>query len=230
VVKSALIVLAACAACERKPAAPAGTVVDEGVFVTTQDGTPIARETFAIRRVVDHLVITAHGETLDGAPIKNTQEGELETDLAYHPLRLSYRYEAGRESFRDTIGGTPLALDRVRDDGKDPEHVVASGPVDLFVEGPGTIALTAVCHVSQPATLVTLSTLHSGYRGKVLIRSVTPAGPFTRLTIRFLGDFELEVYCRGDKLIASGLRGNALWNVREGSEAELAPIRDAKAP
>jgi len=228
--KSALVVLAACAACERKPAAPPGTVVDEGSFVTTQDGKPIARETFAIRRVGNHFVFTAHGETVEGAPVKNTQEGELETDLAYRPLTLTYRYDAGRESFRDTIGGTPLALDRVRDDGKDPEHIVASGPVDMYVEGPGTIALTAVCHVAEPATLVTLSTLHSGYRGKVLIKSVAPAGPFRRLTIRFLGDYELEVYCRGDKLIASGLRGNALWNVREGSEAELAPIRDAKVP
>ena len=44
------------------------------------------------------------------------------------------------------------------------------------------------------------------------------------VAIKFLDEFEVELYCEGDKLIASGLRNNKLWNVREGREADLAAI------
>ena len=115
-----------CAACAKKPTTPAGELIDQGTLVTTLDAKVTSCETFAIRKLDAHLVITA-----------NT---------------------AGADSFRYVLGGTPLALDRIRDDGQ------------------------------------------------------------------FLDDFEVELYCEGDKLIASGLRSNKLWNVREGREADLAAI------
>lgn len=224
----ALLALPLCAACGRKAAAPAGTVIDEGTLITTQSGKITAKETFAIRQVDDHLVITARSATVEGAPVANTQEGELETDLQYRPRRLTYHFAAAREGFRYTLGGTPLTLDRIRDDGEKPEHLVAPGPVDVFVEGPGLIGMTAVCRVDKPVTLTTLSDFESGFKGKVVVKTVMPAGKLVKRTIKFLDEFEVEVYCEGDKLIASGLRSNQLWNVREGREDDFAAARDAK--
>ncbi|CAN5918518.1 hypothetical protein BH11MYX3_BH11MYX3_39590 [soil metagenome] len=219
-----LVALILCAACEKKPAAPRGELVDEGTLVTTLDGKVTSRETFAIRKVDGHLVITANSSTVDGVPHANVQDGELETDLQYRPLKLSYHYKAGADSFRYVLGGTPLALDRIRDDGQNPQHVASHGPIDVFVEGPGLIGMTAVCRVAQPITLETLSDFESGYKGKVVVKTVAPAGKLVKRTIKFLDDFEVELYCEGEKLIASGLRGNKIWNVREGREADIAPF------
>ncbi len=212
-------------ACHTKPAKPPGELVDEGTLVTTLDGKVTAREAFSIRKVDTHLVIAANSSTVDDAPRQVVQEGELETDLDYRPLKLNYHYVAGADSFRHVIGGTPLALDRIRDDGQKPEHIAATGPVDVFVEGPGLIGMTALCRVEQPTTLSTLSDFESGYKGKVVVKTVAPAGKLVKRTIKFLDEFEVELYCEGDKMIASGLRGNKLWNVREGREADLAAIK-----
>lgn len=214
-------------ACERQAAKPAGTVIDEGTFVTTQKDKVTARETFAIRKVEDHLLITAASSTVEGAAIAIHQDGELETDLQYRPLRLTYHYAAAKDGFRYTLGGTPLALDRTRDDGGKPEHIVATAPLDVFVEGPGLVAMTAVCRVDKPTTLTTLSDFESGFKGKIVVTAVAPAGKLVKRTIKFLDEFEIELYCEGEKMIASGLRGNQLWNVREGREADFTAARDA---
>ena len=214
-------------ACERQAAKPAGTLVDRGTLITTQDGNVTARETFRISKVGDHLVIAASSETVAGVERAVQQDGELETDLQFRPLRLTYHYAAAADGFRYTLGGTPLALDRTRDDGKKPEHVVSTGPVDVFIEGPGLIALTALCRVRQPTTLTTLSDGNSGFKGKVVVKTVAAAAKLQRLTIKFLDDFEVELYCDGDTMIASGLRNNHLWNVREGRETDFAAARDA---
>lgn len=217
------------AACEKKPAPPAGDLVDEGVLVTSIDGKITAREKFSIRKVGEHLVIRSSSETVDGAATPIQQTGELETDLAYHPLRLDYHYMSKAESFRYTLSGTPLRLDRIRDDGDKPEHADSVNQPDVFVEAPGLIALTPVCKVTTaPSSLSTMSTPTSGFRGKVNIKTVATAGKLKRLTIGYLNDFEIELYCDGDKMIASGLRGNKLWNVREGREADFEAARDAK--
>jgi hypothetical protein len=222
-----LPIIAALCGCEKQPDKQPGTVVDEGTIFTEQDGKLQAKETFSIRRVGDHLVTRASSDTVPDVPRQVHQEGELETDLAWHPLRLTYQYAAKPEGFRYTLGGTPLALDRTRDDGKQPEHVVATGPIDVFVEGPGLIAMTALCKVDKPATLETLSDSHSAYRGKIVVKSVGTAAKLKKLVVKFLDDFEIEVFCDGDKLVASGLRGNNLWNIRGGREADYAAARDA---
>jgi hypothetical protein len=219
-----LVPLVLCAACEKKAAKPPGELIDEGTLVSTLDGKVTSRETFAIRKVDGHLVITASSSTVEGSPRANVQDGELETDLQYRPLKLTYHYKAGADSFRYVLGGTPLALDRIRDDGQNPQHIAAHGPVDVFVEGPGLIGMTALCRVAQPTTLETLSDFESGYKGKVVVKTVAPAGKLTKRTIKFLDDFEIELYCDGEKLIASGLRGNKIWNIREGREADIAPF------
>ncbi len=217
-----LVVWVLCSACEKKPAKLAGELVDEGTLVTTLDGKVTARETFSIRKLDGHLVITAQSSTVEGAPRQVVQHGELETDLQYRPLKLTYQYKAGSDSFRYVLGGSPLALDRIRDDGQHPQHIAAYAPIDVFVEGPGLIGMTALCRVEQPTTLGTLSDFESGYKGKVIVKTVAPAGKLTKRTIKFLDEFEVELYCEGEKLIASGLRSNKLWNVREGREADVA--------
>jgi hypothetical protein len=225
---SLLLVLAACGTSSKSEPAPAGTLVDQGVIVTTIDGKPAAKETFSIHQVGEQLVIRAHSATLPGSARPSTQEGVLETDLHYRPRSLTYHYAAPTDGFRYTLGGNPLALDRTRDDGKNPEHIVATGAVDVFVEGPGLIGMAAACQFDAPTTIPTLSDFESGYKGKVVIKSVEPLGKLRRLKIKFLDEFEVELYCDGERFVASGLRSNKLWNVREGREAEFAVARDAK--
>lgn len=222
-----LVACLVCTACDKRPGKPAGELgelIDEGTLVTTLAGKVTARETFAIRKLDGHLVLTANSATVEDAPHRIVQDGELETDLQYRPRKLSYHYVGGADSFRYVLGGTPLALDRIRDDGQKPEHIAASSPVDVFVEGPGLIGMTALCRVAQPTTLGTISDFESGYKGKVVVKTVAPAGKLTKRTIKFLDEFEVELYCEGEKLIASGLRANRLWHVREGREADLAAI------
>lgn len=224
-----LVIAIAFIACEKKPAkpAPTGTLVDEGTLVTTNDGKVTARETFSIHKDGEKLVLRASSATVEGAKVPSQQEGELETDLAYKPIRGTYRYAAKQDGFRYTLGGTPLTLDRIRDDGQKPQHIVASGPVEVFLEV-GLIGLTALCRVEAPATLNSIADFESGYRGgKVVIKTVGKAASLKKLTVKFLDEFELEVYCDGDKLIASGLRGNKLWHVREGRETDFTAARDA---
>ncbi|MBA3463430.1 MAG: hypothetical protein H0T46_25975 [Deltaproteobacteria bacterium] len=224
-----LVIAIACIACEKKTAkpAPTGTIVDEGTLVTTLDGKVNAREKFSIHKDGDKLVLRASSATVDGAKVPSQQEGELETDLAYKPIRGTYRYTAKQDGFRYTLGGTPLTLDRIRDDGEKPQHIVASGPVELFVEI-GLIGLTALCRVEAPATLNSIADFESGYRGgKVVVKTVGKAAGLKKLTVKYLEEFEVEVYCDGDKLVASGLRGNKLWHVREGRETDFAAARDA---
>lgn len=228
-----LLALVACSkSSSDKPAQEApgpapGEVIDEGTIVTTTDGKVTAKETFRITKTADRLYITASSATTPDAKVANQQEGLLETDHAYRPIAMTYTYKADRNGFSYKLGGSPLVLDRTRADGERPEHVEAKGPVDVFVEGPGLIAMQALCRVEQPATLATLSDFESGYKGKVVVKTVGKSATLTRLTVAFLDTFEIEVYCDGAKLIASGLRGNKLWNVRAGSEAVFEAARDA---
>src|SRR4051812_27957368 len=92
-------------ACNKQPEQPPGTVIDQGTIVTTVDGALQAKETFSIRKVGDHLVTRSSSDTVAGAPHQVHQEGELETDLAWHPLRLTYQYAAKQDGFRTTLGG-----------------------------------------------------------------------------------------------------------------------------
>lgn len=213
---------------DQPPQAPApGDTVDEGTIVTTTDGVITAKETFRISKTADRLYITASSATTPEAKVQNQQEGRLETDHAYKPIALTYTYKADKDGFSYKLGGTPLVLDRTRADGQRPEHVEAKEPVDVFIEGPGLIAMQALCRVDKPQTLGTISDFESGYKGKVVITAVTKAATLTKLVVKFLDTFEVEVYCDGAKLIGSGLRGNKLWNVRSGSEAAFAAARDA---
>ena len=222
------LALIACSKSSDKPApAPApGEVVDQGTIVTTTDGVVTAKETFTITRSGERLVITASSETTPEAKLGNQQAGRLETDLAYKPIEMTYTYKAAKEGFSYKLGGTPLVLDRTRADGERPEHVEAKEPVDVFVEGPGLIAMQALCRVDKPTILGTISDFESGYKGKVVITAVTKAATLTKLAVKFLDTFEIEVYCDGAKLIGSGLRGNKLWNVRKGSEAVFEAARN----
>ena len=229
-----LFALVACSKAGDQPAdqpAPApGDVVDEGTFVTTLDGAVTAKETFRITKTTDRLYLTASSATTPESKVQNQQQGRLETDLSYKPLAMTYAYKAAKDGFRFVLGGSPLVLDRTRDDGQQPEHVEAKGPIDVYIEGPGVIAMQALCTVDKPTTLNTISDFESAYKGKILVKSVTKAATLTRLAIKFLDNFELEVFCDGRTLIGSGLRSNHLWNVRAGSEAVFEPARDAPLP
>ena len=227
------LALAACSKSSDKPADPPpqgpapGDVIDEGTIVTTLDGKVTAKETFRITKTADRLYITASSTTTPDAKIQNEQEGRLETDHAYKPLAMTYTYKAKERGFSYQLGGSPLVLERKPSDSGKAERIEATGPVDVFVEGPGLIAMQALCRVDQPTTLSTISDFESGYKGKVVVKAVTKAATLTRRTITFLETFEVEVYCDGEKLIGSGLRGNKLWNVRAGSEAAFEAARDA---
>lgn len=210
-----------------EPQGPApGDVIDEGTIVTTTDGKVTAKETFRITKTADRLYITASSATTPDAKVQNTQEGRLETDHAYKPIAMTYAYKADKLGFSYNLAGSPLTLVRTSD-GEAPKKIEATGPVDVFVEGPGLIAMQALCRVDKPTTLGTVSDFESAYKGKVVVKTVTKAASLTRLTIKFLEEFELELYCDGPKLIASGLRANKLWNVRTGSEAVFEAARDA---
>lgn len=208
-----------------QPAPTPGDVIDEGTIVTTLDGVVTAKETFRITKTADRLYVTASSATTPEAKVANQQEGRLEADLAWKPIAMTYTYRADKDGFSYKLGGSPLVLDRTRADGERPEHVEAKEPVDVFVEGPGLIAMQALCRVDKPTTLGTISDFESGYKGKVVITAVSKAATLTKLAVKFLDTFEVEVYCDGAKLIASGLRGNKLWNVRAGSEAAFEAAR-----
>jgi hypothetical protein len=205
---------------------PPGDKVDEGEIVTTTDGKVTANELFTITKTADRLYIMTSSATTPEAKVRNVQTGLLETDHAYKPVSMTYNYQAEKGGFTYKLGGAPLTLERKPDSGK-PERVEATGPVDVFVEGPGLIAMQALCRVEQPTTLPTISDFESAYKGKVVVKTVGKAASLKKLTIAFLDTFEVEVYCDGPKLVASGLRGNKLWNVRKGSEAVFEAARDA---
>lgn len=209
--RALLLLLTLLASCEK--AKPKGELVDEGVFISTSDGAEIAREEFSIRKVNDTLVTTAQS---------TTGGGELVTDLAWHPIRMDYKYTGKPIGFRLTLHGSPLVLDRVRDDNDKPERATADmRKIDYFVEAPGMIALTPLCSVTEPKIYSTLSTSTSGYNGRISVKAVDKAGALKKVTIAYIIDYEIELYCDGTKIVASGLRSNKLWNVREGREADF---------
>jgi len=227
-----LLLFFALAACSKsssdKPpqGPPPGDKIDEGEIVTTTDGKVTANELFKITKTADRLYIETASATTPDAKVRNVQTGLLETDHAYRPISMTYNYQADKGGFTYKLGGSPLTLERKPDDGK-PETIEAKGPVEVFVEGPGLIAMQALCRVDKPTTLPTISDFESAYKGKIVVKTVGKAATLTKLTIAFLDTFEVEVYCDGPKLIASGLRGNKLWNVRKGSEAVFEAARDA---
>jgi hypothetical protein len=211
---------------DKSPPPSPGEVIDEGTIVTTTDGVVTGKETFRITKDGDRMYITASSATTPEAKVANQQEGRLVTDLSWKPIEMTYTYKADKDGFSYKLGGSPLALDRTRADGTKPEHIEAAAPVDVFVEGPGLIAMQALCRVDKPMTLTTVSDFESGYKGKIVVKTVGKAQALTKLTIAFLDTFEIEVYCDGAKLIASGLRNNKLWNVRAGSEAVFEPAKN----
>jgi hypothetical protein len=199
---------------------------DKGVFVTTQGDGATSRETFSVVRVGDHRVLRS--EVVDaGDPAKVQAAGELEVDAAYRPVRAEFARLGpdGRTTYRLKDG----VLDIEGDGGDDPQKLTAVGPVDVYVEGPGFLPMTALCRVRGESALGTVGARDSAFEDFVLAYEGTKVGELRRIVVYAAG-FDLELACDGDRLVAAALPAVDMWTVREGREDDLAALRAAPRP
>ena len=210
------------------PAAAAPAELDSGTLVTTKGGKVVTQETFSLRQVGDHRVLRASSVNVED-PKNNLVDGELEFDGAGRPVRAAYRMVTPAEGYEYRLGGSPLTLDVTRDDKRDPQHVVAEGPVDVFVTGPGLAALTPLCKVSGDAVLSTVGVEDATWPHHVEAYRAAPVSALHRIVVD-TSDFDFELVCEGDRLIAGGIGAVDYWFVRAGREPDLTALKAAPRP
>lgn len=208
--------------------APARDDVDAGTFVTTSGTKVLSSETFSIRRAGDHFVLRAKSLGAED-PENNFTEGELETDAQYRPLRAAFRRVTPADGFEYRLGGTPLTLDVTRDDKRDPQHVIAPGPVDVFIAGPGLVAMTPLCKVTGDVVQTTIGEEDAAWTRHVEAYRAGAVGGLQRIVLDS-ADLDFELLCEGERLIAGGVAKVDVWFVRAGREADLAALVAAARP
>ena len=207
--------------------------LEHGTLLTTEGGKPVISETFSLRKVGDHRVLSVRSVNLDG-PAHPLIDGELETDAQGRPVRAAYSmtgiaFTGGRVTRAVRLGGAPLTLDVEGGGGFPPEHAVAPGPVAVFLEGPGMAALTPLCQVTGETLLPTIGRMSDTWRYDVEAYRGLPVGALHRIVVDH-NTRDLELLCEGDRMIAGGLRTRDVWFVREGRDADLAALKAASPP
>jgi hypothetical protein len=217
-----LLLLVGCSSSDTKPASkaveekPADGIVDRGTFVGGRTGNAV-RETFTIERKGDRKIVTTKSAT---------EEGTLETDLDDRPVRAAYT--RGPVSF--TLGGTPLAIEALDPRmGEQPSRRVTTGPVDIYIAGPGVAALTPLCKVTGETTLATIESDHDLHRRVIQAYRGEPVGTLERIVAEgIIGD--LELLCDGPQLVVAALPENDVWLARDDRTADLEALKSAPRP
>jgi len=213
---------------EPAAAGSAKAELDAGTLLWLQGDTVVTRETFSFTQVGDHRVLRVRAVGIE-APEDNLTDGELELDAGGRPVRAAYRHVTPADGFTFRLGGSPLTLDVTRDDERDPQHVVTTGPVAVFVEGPGRAAMTPLCKVAGDVVLPTVGVEDGTWAHHVEAYRAAPVGALHRIVVDVL-DHDFELVCEGDRLIAGGLAATDYWFVRAGREADLAALKAAPRP
>lgn len=206
---------------------PVSDILDQGTFVVGEAPNFYSKETFTIRRSGDHRILRANSVGLED-PKNNFVDGELEVDSAWRPVRAAYRKVTPADGFEFRLGGSPLTLDITRDDERHPEHVVATGRIDIYAAGPGIAAMTALCAVDRDVVLSTLGVRKHGWVHHIEAYRGAPVGKLQRIVVD-VDDYDLELVCDGERLVAGAMAGRGGF-AREGREADLAALRAAPRP
>jgi hypothetical protein len=230
-----LVLLAACSSStpSSKPGPASGSApaseADSGTFVAYDGDKVLGTETFSITPRGANLVLRAKVVAAKN-PEHNSAEGELELDAKLRPVRARYRVVTPADGFTYTIGGTPLALDITRDDGRDPQHIAAKGPVDVYVAGPGFAAMTPLCTlVTGDALFGTLGDKQAMSTRFVEAYRGAPVGALQRIVVD-AADRDFELLCDGARLVAGAFAESDFWYARQGREADLAALKAAPRP
>lgn len=207
---------------------PPSNLLDSGTIVTFIAEQPVSRETFTIRRAGSHLVLESKTvATQPGDPIGS--EGELEVDEQFRPVRAAFRKLTTADGLTYKLGGSPLTLDVARDDGRDPLHLVAPGAIDVFISGPGMIALTALCRITGDVAWSTFGDGETGTIETIEAYVAQSIGAAKRVVMN-VGDEDFELLCDGSKLVAGGIARFEIWFAREGSEVHIDALKAGPRP
>ena len=203
-------------------------LIDSGTLVTFFAEQPVSRESFAIRRAGSHFVLESKTVAAQAGDT-NGSEGELEVDEQFRPVRAAFRKLTAADGLTYKLGGSPLTLDVTRDDGRDPQHLVAPGAIDVFINGPGMSALTALCRVNGD---VAWSTFGDGETATIetIEAYVAQSIGAAKRVVMDVADEDFEVLCDGNKLIAGGMARFQIWFSREGNEVHLDALKAAPRP
>ncbi len=206
------------------PAPPAPPAPDRGAFVFTEGGEPTGRETFSLQQVGDHQVLRTQVIAL--SPMRDTLEGELETDAQGAPIRAAFQRQIANSTYTYRLGGAPLVLEITQNnDPQRTEREVADGPIATYVVGPETATLTPLCKVTGEVALPTLGGVLDFWRYQVEAYRAAPLGALRRVVV--LRGAEMELVCEGERLIAGGTRAHDTWFVRDGHAPALAALQAA---
>lgn len=214
-----------------KPAPPTVTrpkdEIDHGAFLQMVSGTNTRRESFSIRRLDNgNLVLSATTENL--VEKDENSGGEIEVDAQFRPIRGAHREITSADGKTFKLGGTPLTLEVTRDDGREPLKLVAKTPMDAYIQGPGLIAMTTFCRVTNEALLATFgdNEVSTEYLEAYV---AAPVGELKRVVLNIV-DLDFELVCSGDKLVAGGNAQFGFWFVREDRAADLTALQKAARP
>jgi hypothetical protein len=179
---------------------------------------------FSIEDKGDGLVFHVKG-TADSDPVNHVVEGSIEMDRLWRPIRAQLRRHDA-EAYTYTLEGTPAKLAVRRDDGRDPQDVVADKPLDVYVPIIVMSAYTPLCQAKGEQRFASIGVEHEPFATEVHVTSVAPAAGLTHVVV----DMEvgpLDLYCDGMKLVAAGMAKFDSWAVRQGREADFAAARAA---
>lgn len=202
------------AAATARPVRVTEAELDRGSFIVLEQGRPAGTETFSITRKGERLVLRSTSVRAS----RTSGEGELETDLAFRPIRAAFR----RSGTSYTVDGNPLTLREVRGEATPNAPVVATGPVELFLDGPGVVAIAPLCRVTPGVILHVLASRESVPTATVRVRPPRPAASLQYIAAELDGDVMGDVYCDGEQLVAFGIEAAEVWFIRQGREQEVA--------
>ena len=223
--------LTACSSSTPPPSPSSATAMetDNGAFEIRAGDAVVVNETFTFAKHGDGYLLRSKSLGVSD-PENNLTEGELELDGAFRPRRARYRMITPADGFTYTLGGTPLTLDVTRDDERDPQHVVAATPPDVYVAGPGLAALTPLCSVvTKDVMLRTLGNNDSPWERELEAYRGAPVGTLQRVVVD-MSMLEMELVCDGPRLVAGGYAKMDVWFVRKGRDADLAALKAAPRP
>src|SRR5688572_21312228 len=114
----------------------------------------MVKEAFSIRRVGNgHFELRSESADAAGPP----KGGNLEVDANFRPVRGLHWEGADSDRTVYELAGSPLTFSIKR--GSVPwKHEVAAAPIDIYLDGPGMVSLTAACRIEGEVTLRMLGT------------------------------------------------------------------------
>src|SRR5690242_11815986 len=108
---------------------PPTDVVDRGTFLIRIGGQD-KRDDFEIKKTAEGFLLTSRDPD-----VENGSAGELVVDAQFRPLHGTIRVVTSYESRIYKLGGSPLTIESTDDQGGDAQKVVATGPIDIYLNG-----------------------------------------------------------------------------------------------